>query len=161
MRWWSLAFAVFGFWLVLAWPADAGGLLWGLALSLLIGTWAAVVLWPTRDAGLAVRHWPRALLYLLLLPRSIVPAALQLIALLLRRRIPIHPEVFVYRTTLASEAGRVALANAITLTPGTHCVELADDELTIHCLHPGFAADIRSGEVEAGIRRVFEPEDGP
>jgi len=159
VRWLPQAMAVFVFWLVLAMPVRSGDIVWGTVIASMIGLWAVSFVFTPREPALALHRWPAAMLYLLRLPRAILPAAVQLVGVLSRRRLALAPEVFVYRTTLASQAARVALANAITLTPGTHCVELAGNELTIHCLAPSFARSIRSGEVEAGIRRAFEPDD--
>lgn len=158
MRWLRLAIAVLVFWLVLAIPAQPGELVWGILIAALCAWWAVVFLWPGSDPGIRGRQMPRLALHVLGLLRSIVPAALQLVGILVRRRIRIRPQVFRYRTRLQSDAARVALANSITLTPGTHCVELDGNELTIHCLAPSFAQTIRSGEAEREIRRVFEPE---
>lgn len=157
MRWMRSATAVLAFWLVLAIPAGPADLVAGIAVAALLGLWSARVLWTREPAGFGARSLPRLALHLLELLRAIVPAALQLIGILVRRRLPLRPQVLTYTTDLKSDAARVALANSITLTPGTHCVDLRDDELIIHCLDPSFAESLLSGEAEAGIRRVFEP----
>lgn len=158
MRWLRSAMAVLAFWLVLAIPVRPGDLVWGSVVALLIGLWATRFLWPGSDPGFRVGQLPRLALHLVELARAVVPAALQLIGIVSRRRLTIRPRVFTYTTALQSEVARVALANSITLTPGTHCVDLRGDELTIHCLDPTFAESLLSGEVEAGVRRAFEPE---
>jgi multicomponent Na+:H+ antiporter subunit E len=161
VRWMRSAVAVLVFWLVLAVPAGPVDLAWGVVVAMLVGPWAAAFLWPGEGAGggLGARRLPRLLVHGLDLLRAIVPAALQLIGILVGRRLAIRPRVITYTTKLTSEAARVALANSITLTPGTHCVDLRGDELTVHCLDPSFAESLLSGKVEADIRRVFEPGD--
>ncbi|MDT8450148.1 MAG: Na+/H+ antiporter subunit E [Wenzhouxiangellaceae bacterium] len=157
MRWLRSAMAVLAFWLVLAIPAQAGELAWGVLIALAIGLWSVVFLWRGGDPGVGARQIPGLLVHLIEMLRSIVPAALQLIGILIRRSMPLRPGVFKYTTELEGDAARVALANSITLTPGTHCVEIDGNELTIHCLDPSFARSIRSGDAEREIRRVFEP----
>ncbi len=158
MQWLRSAISVFVFWWVLAIPANPSDFVWGTLLALVLGLWSVRVLWPEGGPPLRLRQWPRVFGHLIDLLRAIVPAALQLASILIRRRLRIDPHVFTYRTALETEAGRVALANSITLTPGTHCVELAGAELIIHCLDESFTVQIRSGELESEIRRVFEPE---
>lgn len=159
MRWMRSLIAVLAFWLVLAIPAGPADLAWGLAVAALLGAWAVVVLWPSRDPGLRVGQLPALIRHLIGLMTAIVPAALQLIAIVVRPRMPLRPRVIKYTTELESDAARVALANSITLTPGTHCVELAGNELTVHCLDPSFAESLLSGAAEREIRRVFEAEN--
>ena len=156
MRWLRSAMAVLAFWLVLAIPVRPADLVWGSVVALLVGLWATRFLWPGGDPGFRGRQLPRLASHLFELVRAIVPAAIQLIAIVVRRRLAIRPEVFTYTTELKSDAARVALANSITLTPGTHCVDLSGDELTIHCLDRSFAESLLSGEVEAGVQRAFE-----
>ncbi len=161
MRWLRSAMAVLAFWLVLAIPVRSSDLVWGAAVALLIGLWATRFLWSGSDPGFRGRQLPRLARHLVELAGAIVPAAMQLVGIVVRRRLAIRPEVFTYTTELKSDAARVALANSITLTPGTHCVDLSGDELTIHCLDRSFAESLLSGEVEAGVRRAFEPEGRP
>jgi len=161
VQWLRSAIAVFVFWMVLAIPAGTSDVVWGMLLAAALGLWSVRVLWPGGGLPLRLRQWPSVLGHLIDLLRAVVPAALQLVGILVRRRLRIDPHVFTYRTALESQAARVALANSITLTPGTHCVEMAGAELTIHCLDESFAARIRSGELEREIRRVFEPERAP
>ena len=157
MQWLRSAIAVFVFWMVLAIPAQPSDLVWGAVVALLLGLWSVRVLWPEGGPAMRLRRWPRILGHLVDLFRAMVPAALQLSAILARRHLRIDPHVFSYRTRLQTAAARVALANSITLTPGTHCVEIEGGELIIHCLDESFARRIRSGELEAEVGRVFEP----
>ena len=158
MRWLRSTLAVLAFWLVLTVPVGASDVAWGIVVAAALGLWAVRSLWPGTDPGLRTRQLPRLAFHLVELLRAIVPAALQLIGILVRRRLRLRPRVFTYTTSLQGAAARVALANSITLTPGTHCVDVRDDELTIHCLDPDFAETLLSGEAEREIRRVFEPE---
>lgn len=161
MRWLRSAFAVLAFWLVLAIPARPVDLAWGVAVAALLGFWSVTFLWPSGDPGLRIHRLPALLRHVVALMGAIVPAAVQLIGIIIRPRMPLAPQVFTHTTSLKSQAARVALANSITLTPGTHCVDLDGDELTIHCLDASFTESIHSGEAERELRRVFEAEDEP
>jgi multicomponent Na+:H+ antiporter subunit E len=68
---------------------------------------------------------------------------------------PIEPGIVKVKTTLKSEVARVALANSITLTPGTMSVALTDDgHIYVHWIKVG------SKDLEEATRRIvgrFEP----
>lgn len=147
--------AVFIFWLVLAMPLGLVDLAWGVPVSLLLGAWAVVYLWSGGGPGIGLRRFAGLVFYVFGLIYATVLAALQIARLVLAPSMPVHPVVVTYRTGLKTQLGRVALANTITLTPGTHCVDLNGDELTIHCLHQSFAWPILDGRVEARIVRGF------
>ena len=53
-----------------------------------------------------------------------------------------------------SELGKVILANAITLTPGTVSVKMEDDEILVHALSFEGAAEDISGEMDQRIQNL-------
>ena len=62
---------------------------------------------------------------------------------------PINPGIVKAKTTLKSESGRTALANSITLTPGTLTVDITDDGfLYIHWIN------VRETDVEGATKRI-------
>lgn len=153
---WTAA-AVFAFWLVLSAPPGPADLAWGGLVAVLAGAWSATFLWPDSGPGLGLRSLAGLSIYTLDLIRSIIPAALQVACVVLHPALPVKPVVITYRMSLRLEISRVALANAITLTPGTHCVDSEGDLLTVHCLDERFGDDIRSGRAEARVARLMEP----
>ena len=50
---------------------------------------------------------------------------------------------------------RVLYANSITLTPGTLCVDLVKDEVTVHALNRTSIEDLKQGEMENKIIRIW------
>lgn len=73
---------------------------------------------------------------------EIVKANVSVIHLILTGREKIEPVIIKFRTTLKSETSKVALANSITLTPGTITISLEGDEYTVHCLDKSLAEGI-------------------
>ena len=53
-----------------------------------------------------------------------------------------EPALVTFPADLKTAAGRSALANAITLTPGTITVQLEDNVYTVHCLDESLAEGI-------------------
>ena len=103
-----------------------------------------------------LRLLPRVLLYLALLFIEIVKANLQVIRLVLSPVIEVEPCLVRFRTDLRSEAARVALANSITLTPGTLTVSLEGNDLLIHALDRDMARGVDESVFVRHLRRMEE-----
>lgn len=75
--------------------------------------------------------------------------------------LPIRPGIVKVRTGLATDIGKVFLANSITLTPGTMTCDVDGQYLYIHWIWVG-ATDVEKATVEiikpfeSYIRRIFE-----
>lgn len=161
-RWVQLSIALFVFWLVLAMPLDLPDLLWGLAAAILAGAMAGAFLWRGGSPDIGARSLAGLVFYTFDLVRQIVPAALQVARVVLDPALPIRPKIIVHRTSLDDDLARVTLANSITLTPGTHCVDLKDDRVTVHCLSPSFVEPLIEGRIEKRIVRLLgrsEPDE--
>ncbi len=66
----------------------------------------------------------------------------------------IEPRVTSFRTRLKTDAGKVVLANSITMTPGTITVDVQDDLFLIHCLDESFDVGQEGFEMEERVMRV-------
>lgn len=150
-RWVQLSTALFVFWLVLAMPLNLSDLVWGLTGAVAVGGVAGAFLWHEDSPGIGVRRAAGLVFHTFDLIRQIVPAALQVARVVLDPALPLDPKIVVHRTSLDDDLERVTLANTITLTPGTHCVDLDDDRATVHCLSPSFAQPLIEGRLEKRI----------
>ncbi|MDI6606293.1 MAG: Na+/H+ antiporter subunit E [Candidatus Omnitrophota bacterium] len=67
-------------------------------------------------------------------------------------RLPINPGIVKVKITLKSDTALTFLANSITLTPGTLCVDIKPEEgaLYIHWI------DVRSEDIEEATRLIVE-----
>ncbi len=72
--------------------------------------------------------------YLMMLAWEIVKANLTVIRMILTPGFEPKPKLVQFRSGLRDEGHRVALADSITLTPGTITCELNEDLFTVHCL---------------------------
>ncbi len=150
------ATVLFAFWLVLTGSFAPFEVAIGVALSLLLGTWSARMLWPEDAPVLSARQLFRLLVYIPRLLASIVMAAIQVAEVVLDPRMPIDPIVVSHRAVFARDLSRVTYANSITMTPGTLTVDVEGDTFYIHCLAERFATDIATGDLERRVSRVFE-----
>ena len=72
--------------------------------------------------------------YLLILVVEIIKANIDVIKLVLSRNPELSPTLKTIKVDLKSRVSLVALANSITLTPGTITVSMNKNELLIHAL---------------------------
>lgn len=77
--------------------------------------------------------------YCFVLIEEIVKANLTVARMILSEKEELEPALVSFRTRLQTEPVRAFLANAITLTPGTITVSLAEDAYVVHCLDEGLA----------------------
>lgn len=81
----------------------------------------------------------RGIAYAAILVWEIVKANINVMNLILSGKYEVEPAIVRFKTKLKSDVSRVALANSITLTPGTITVTLEKDEYVVHCLDKDFA----------------------
>jgi multicomponent Na+:H+ antiporter subunit E len=67
--------------------------------------------------------------------------------------VSVNPGVVKVKTRLKSPIGRLALANSISLTPGSLVLDISEDELTVHCLD---TRTIDATDPSRTIARPFE-----
>ena len=66
---------------------------------------------------------------------ELIKANLNVMRLVFSPKINIKPGIVEIKTELKSPIGRLALANTITLTPGTLVVDIKGDSLFVHCIN--------------------------
>lgn len=148
---------LFVFWMVLAGTLEPLDLALGAAVSITLAVWADRFLWEDSSApALTIRQALRFLAYIPYLIVEIVKAAVYVAEKVLDPRLPISPVIMVVESPLKREISKVALANSITLTPGTLTVDLDQSTFHIHCLAPEFREGIADRILERRVAKVFE-----
>ncbi|UHQ95394.1 monovalent cation/H+ antiporter subunit E [Haloterrigena alkaliphila] len=97
----------------------------------------------------------RFVFYIPYLIWEIIKANLAVSAVILRPSMPIEPSLTRVNTRVRSGIPLLALANSITLTPGTLTVRANDQQLLVHTLIPAAREDLFDGGLERAIRFVF------
>ncbi len=158
---WLSLVAMLAFWLILSLTTGVSlpeMVILGVLLTLLVKRLDRGLLEP--DAFSQPSRWLEfssvLLRTLLVLLRDVVRANLQIAAVILNPRLPINPRMVEYRTRLSTLGGRVALSNAITLTPGTLTVRLDEDTLLVHALTPAAEEGLQDWQVERLLQRLEE-----
>jgi len=137
-----------GVWLILIYPFSLQELYTGLAISLLL------VLLPLpgnrvfAEIGLAPKRLFFAAVYIFVLIIEIFRANIDVAFRVVKPVLPIKPGIVKVKTRLNTKLGRLALANSITLTPGTITVEIKGDELYIHWIY------IDAGDADTATQKI-------
>lgn len=167
MRRITLFLVSFLIWYLLAWPYDIRGrsMDWQMLAAGLVFALAACLLFvevftrfPHKFFAPVRYFW--ALVYLPLLFYYMLAANLDVVYRVVHPRLPIRPGIIKVKTSLTSESGRTALANSITLTPGTLTVDITDEGvLYIHWINvrdDEAAAARIVGRFEKILARIFD-----
>ena len=146
-----LAFII---WMLLTWQIDAQVIIAGLIVSVIAALLFHEILPKEHHVFISPVRVFWVLLYLPVFFYYVMKANLDVVYRALHPKMPIKPGIVKIKTILKTEAGITALANSITLTPGTLTVDLTDDGfLYIHWIN------VKSDDTEQAtklIARKFE-----
>lgn len=110
---------------------------------------------PRREWA-AVKKIPKMLSYAFTLLREIIKANVDVMRYILSPRYEVEPQLVYVKTNLKGEVTRVALANSITLTPGTITVTLEENLLCVHCLDRSMADGLEHSDFERQLAKLEE-----
>ncbi|WP_121744992.1 monovalent cation/H+ antiporter subunit E [Natronorubrum halophilum] len=146
----------YGFFLVLGDPTYWFDLATGAAVAGIVSVSLAHVTFTIPlDRVQSPLRTVRFVCYIPYLLWEIVKANLAVSAVILRPSMPIKPSLTRVNTRVRSGIPLLALANSITLTPGTLTVRANDQQLLVHTLIPSAREDLFDGGLERAIRFVF------
>jgi multicomponent Na+:H+ antiporter subunit E len=103
----------------------------------------------------------RLMIYLPWMIFEIVTANIQVAYQVLHPKLPISPQILVFRTTLDSEPSQIVLAQSITLTPGTITMDLDRGQFVVHALFPARDQLLGKGGMQERVGRVFDEVTEP
>jgi len=136
MRAWLTVFvAAWVLWLALTVPWQPAQILAGALVAALAAFFVRPLL-PASFAGFGPSAILHFLVFVPVFLYEMVKANFQIARIVLNPKLPMNPQVLTAKTRLTTDAGKMLLANAITLTPGTLTVDAQGDELIIHCVCP-------------------------
>lgn len=150
-------------WTTLSWPVDFQNITVGLVV-------AAFVAILTGDMFIKRPHHFRQIsrylwfaYYIPLFLWECLKANIDVAGRVLSPNIPLNPGIVKIKTSLKSDTGLTFLANSITLTPGTLCVDIDPQEgiLYIHWIDVRAqdvqeATQLIAGKFERVLKRIFE-----
>lgn len=144
------------------WIVFNGRLTWEIALIGLAMT-GAIYFFCNRFLGyslkkelLFLKRLPRLIAYYLFLVREIFKANVQVIRILLDFKREVKPCLVLFKAKPRSPWGKAALADSITLTPGTITVDVDENRYTVHCLDKSMAEELTDSAFEKRILDIEE-----
>lgn len=160
-----VALFIFGFliWILLSWPPDIQHALVGLFVAGFV-TFLTGDMFSQRPHHFM--HLGRYLWFCYYIPLFLwecLKANIDVALRVLSPRLPINPGIVKVKTTLKSDTALTFLANSITLTPGTFCIDIKPEEgiLYIHWIDVKSedtqkATQLIVDKFESVLKRIFE-----
>jgi multicomponent Na+:H+ antiporter subunit E len=138
-------------WMLLTWTTNAQIVITGIVVSTLVALLFCELLPKEPRVFISPVRLFWSIIYLPVFFYYMVKANFNVVYLALHPAMPINPGIVKIKTKLKTEAGITALANSITLTPGTLTVDLTDDGfLYIHWIN------VQSVETEEATKLIAE-----
>ncbi|MBI4743491.1 MAG: Na+/H+ antiporter subunit E [Actinobacteria bacterium] len=147
------------FWIILTSSLSFSSLLTGLVCTFL----TVAICWPflsEHTERFKVSHWTifRHFPYVLILLKEVIMANLDVAERVLDPQLPIEPAVVRLKSPVKGELAQTALANSITLTPGTLTIDIKGDEFYIHCLAEEYVEGIFEGPLQKWVMWLYREE---
>ncbi len=148
-------FLLFGFWVLLngKWNAEIA-IVGVIVCAALYAFMCAFMGYSPKQEWKLAKRLPKIVGYFLYLVKEIFLSAWGTMKLIWSPEKEIEPRVTSFRTRLRTDAGKVVLANSITMTPGTITVDVQDDLFLIHCLDESFDVGTEGFEMEDRIMKI-------
>ncbi|MHC4617355.1 MAG: Na+/H+ antiporter subunit E [Planctomycetota bacterium] len=149
-------FVAFIIWVIGAWPfvdgkIDGQVVIAGLIASAIVAVLFHEILPKEHRVFISPVRVFWALVYIPVFFYYIIKANLDVVYRALHPKMPIRPGIVKIKTSLKTDSGITALANSITLTPGTLTVDLTDDGyLYIHWIN------VKSDDIEQATKFIAQ-----
>lgn len=160
-----IALFVFSFliWMLLSWPADIQHALAGIFVAGFVTFLAGDMFVQRPHHFMHPRRYLWFCYYIPLFLWECLKANIDVALRVLSPRLPINPGIVKVKTTLKSDTALTFLANSITLTPGTFCIDIKPEEgiLYIHWIDVKSedtekATQLIASKFENVLKRIFE-----
>ncbi len=150
---------LFAFWMLLSGKFDAFHLTLGAICCTLVAYLFHDLLFANVRVGDMRTVAARFIAYIPWLIQQIVLSNIHVASLVLRRRMPIDPQIVKFKTKLETDISCVALANSITLTPGTITMDIKDGVFYVHAVSQKVAEELNAGDMEDRVAHIFMEAD--
>ena len=138
-------------WILLTWTLEIQVVIAGLAASIVVALLFHEILPKEHHIFVSPMRIFWLLVYIPVFFYYVIMANFDVVYRALHPKMPIHPGIVKIKTDLKTESGITALANSITLTPGTLTVDLTNDGfLYIHWIN------VKSTETEEATKHIAQ-----
>ncbi|MCU6763130.1 Multiple resistance and pH homeostasis protein E [uncultured Roseburia sp.] len=156
---------LFIFWLLISGSLHLKFLIIGIIASLTVA-WVCTPLFMIRNQSQTKKYFalavplPGLAVYLIWLLKELILSNIDVAKAVLKKSLPITPEVIRFQVKYDNPLAITLLANSITLTPGTLTLNVtADGIFEIHSLTPAASEGIKSGSMAKKVARLLREPD--
>jgi multicomponent Na+:H+ antiporter subunit E len=125
----------FGVWLALVGTLNWQELLMGAVVAAIAAAFGWRYFSLVGFSHLSVKKLIYLIAYIPVFFWEMIKANLDVAYRVIHPRMPINPGIVLIKTNLKSDSGKLALANSITLTPGTLTMDVKGDNLLVHWIN--------------------------
>ncbi|MBO8160532.1 MAG: Na+/H+ antiporter subunit E [Thermosipho sp. (in: Bacteria)] len=147
----SVLIVTFFTWMILTSFTDVKELIVGFFVSLVVSIILKRFYGIRFDFKFPVRIIKFIFIYLPVFIWQMLKANFDVAVRVLNPSLPLNPGFVKIKTNLKKDAAKLALANSITLTPGTLTLDIEDDELIIHWIDVKTLDEKEKKEKIAGV----------
>ncbi len=122
----------------------------GLIVSAIIAIISPSVAGERVKNWFSIKRYYYLFIYLFYFIWQMIKSNLDVAKRVINPKLPINPGIVKVKTKLKSRSGKLALANSITLTPGTLTIDIIDQYLYIHWI------DVKFTDVEKTTKEIVE-----
>ncbi len=139
---------LFVIWVIMTQSFDPQEMSVGLVVAAIISLMAPGVAGPEPRKWLQPKRYIYAFIYIFYFLYAMVKANIDVALRVINPKLPINPGIVKVKTKLKTNAGKLALANSITLTPGTLSVDIKGKYLYIHWI------DVKKPDIEGASQEI-------
>lgn len=150
---------LFAFWLILAPELSWVQILIGAVVALLIVLYNFDLVFDAKEVtklGFKSLWVLLRIFYTLVI--EIIKANLNVVKIVLSKKMPIDPGFVTIRQPLKKKLNQTLYGNAITLTPGTLTIDMNEEEIIVHGLKVEYATSLENSHLEKVFIQFEEAE---
>jgi multicomponent Na+:H+ antiporter subunit E len=148
---------LFLIWLILTQSFNPQELFTGIIVSAIIALISPSIAGERVGNWFNIKRYYYLVVYLFYFIWQMIKSNIDVAKRVINPKLPINPGIVKVKTKLKSRSGKLALANSITLTPGTLTVDVVDQDLYIHWIDVKFTdVEKTTKEIVAGFEKYLE-----
>ncbi len=141
---------LFVVWVILTQSFDPQELFTGLIVAAIVSMISPAIASDKPKKWFQPKRYVYLIIYLFYFIWQMIKSNLDVAKRVINPKLPINPGIVKVKTKLKTNAAKLALANSITLTPGTLTVDIHDEWFYIHWI------DVRSEDIQKATQDIVE-----
>jgi multicomponent Na+:H+ antiporter subunit E len=151
-------FVLFVTWVILTQSFDPQELITGFIVASIVSLISPAIAGEKPGKWFQPKRYLYLIVYLFYFIWQMIKSNIDVAKRVINPKLPIKPGIVKVKTKLKTNAAKLALANSITLTPGTLTVDIVGDEFYIHWIDVGNCDDVHRNcqEIAEGFEKYLE-----